>query len=82
MCKVILNNKEYRFERINNDTYGNPRYIIHYSNLGLNSNESTKKTRSAGLSKYRKIGFENYFIVQSYNLEMDLKFILEKLDLN
>lgn len=60
---------DYTFNRIDNDTNGNPRYVVHWLNLGLNDYEATPLTRKAGLSKYRAKWYGGGFVFTSYNLE-------------
>ena len=59
----------YSFYRIDNDYYGNPRYLVHFSNLGLKKHKSDKKTRAAGLRIYHGKLYGGGFSFQSYNLQ-------------
>lgn len=58
--------------RISNDVNGNPRYLIHYLNLGLEIYESTKQTRKAGFKIYRGKNFDGGFVFSSYSVESDI----------
>ena len=64
---------EYSVYRVNNDVYGNPRYVISWLSIGLKGYYSTKLTRQAGLSIYRGANFGGGFAFQSYNIEESLK---------
>lgn len=56
------------FTRANNDVNGNPRYIIDWLALGLESYTASKKTRDAGLKIYRGKDYGGGFVTQSYNI--------------
>lgn len=62
---------------INNDMYGNPRYIIHFLSLGLEKYEATALTRKAGLRKYTGRNFGGGYVFQSYGLKEDIEMMLE-----
>lgn len=74
---IKINGKTYTVYRIRNSSNGNPRYLISWMELGLNSYSSTKKTRQAGIVKYIGKKFVGCFLFESYSLEEDLKFIIE-----
>lgn len=61
--------------RINNDVNGNPRYIVHFLDLGLK-----KYCNIKGLKKYRGKAFGGGYVFQSYNIEDDLKYILQLIE--
>lgn len=71
--------KDITLGRTTNDINGNPRYIVSWLSLGLDSYKATDKTRKAGLSIYRGKSFGGGFVFTSYNTNADLKFILETL---
>jgi hypothetical protein len=50
---VNVNGEEFSVYRINNDVNGNPRYLIHFLDMGLKTYEATKETRKAGFTIYR-----------------------------
>ena len=54
---------------INNDTYGNPRYVVHYLSLCLDSYETTALLKRRGLSKYRGKQFGGGFVFSVYGVE-------------
>lgn len=76
---LIEINDNARVHRVNNDINGNPRYVISWLDLGLDKYESTKLTRSLGLSIYRGKDFGGGFVFQSYNVKSDVEFMIEKI---
>ena len=63
--------------RIENDVNGNPRYVIHFLDLSENYNESLFKARKIGGKKYRAKWFGGGIVFSSYNLNEDLKIMME-----
>lgn len=59
--------------RINNDTNGNPRYVVHFLALGLNDYDSVPFAR-----KYRAEWFGGGYVFSSYNLEQDLNWMVNQ----
>lgn len=64
------------FTRINNDTNGNPRYVVHFLNIpidgdGLNVLEryelAVKKAKQIGGKRYDNKKFGGGIVFQSYN---------------
>ena len=76
---VNLNDEEIKVFRINNDYNGNPRYIVHFLDIGLKKYISLPKT---GFKKYRGKNFGGGYVFQSYNVEDDLKYILKEVSDN
>ena len=76
---IVVNGEEMTVHRIDNDYYGNPRYVVHFLALGLNDYESSKLTREAGLKIYRAKWYGGGFVVQSYNIEAAIKFAMDKI---
>ena len=68
--------------RANNDYYGNPRYIVHYLDLGLSDWKSSKLTRSVGLKLYRGKDFGGGFIFQDHSGGYKIRWIMEELRSN
>lgn len=76
------------FTRINNDVYGNPRYVIHFFDV-LNTEERTsipftklyeyavKKAKKIGGKKYSNKSYGGGIVFQSYNIENTWKKIQE-----
>jgi len=65
--------------RTTNDVNGNPRYLVSWLSLGLDSYEATDLTRRAGLTKYRGKSFGGGFVFQSYNVDNSINFIINTL---
>ena len=74
------------FTRVNNDIYGNPRYVTHFFSL-LNEDEQTlsnynlavKRANKLGGKKYRGSDFGGGIVFQSYSLSDLRKRITETL---
>lgn len=71
-------------KRINNDTNGNPRYVVHFLGLlsdaekqGLTINQAfeiaVKKARKIGGRAYRGKDFGGGIVFQSYNIQETIK---------
>lgn len=78
------------FTRINNDTNGNPRYVIHFLNL-LNENDeftSLDERYALALKRAKKIGGRKFhnkqygggIVFQSYNLQTECRNIEQLLN--
>lgn len=57
--------------RIDNDVMGNPRYVVHFLDLGIKPEDYGK---IPGLDKYHAKWFGGGYVIQSYNLESDLMY--------
>ena len=76
--------KTIEFTRVNNDVYGNPRYVTHFFSL-LKEDEQTlsnynlalKRANKLGGKKYRGNDFGGGIVFQSYNLDELRKRIIE-----
>ena len=79
--------KTIEFTRVNNDVYGNPRYVTHFFSF-LNEDEQTlsnyslavKRANKLGGKKYRGSDFGGGIVFQSYNLDDLRKRIIEMLE--
>ena len=79
--------KTIEFTRVNNDVYGNPRYVIHFYSL-LNEDEQTlsnyslavKRANKLGGKKYRGSDFGGGIVFQSYDPSYLRKRIIEMLE--
>ena len=68
--------KTIEFTRVNNDVYGNPRYVTHFFSL-LKGDEQTlsnynlavKRANKLGGKKYRGKDFGGGIVFQSYDLD-------------
>lgn len=68
---INVNGEEISYYRIDNDLNGNPRYVVHFLDLDVKPNDYGN---IKGLSKYRAKWFGGGYVIQSYNLESDLKY--------
>ena len=76
--------KTIEFTRVNNDVYGNPRFVTHFYSF-LNEEEQTlsnynlavKRANKLGGKKYRGSDFGGGIVFQSYNLDELRKRIIE-----
>ena len=68
--------KTIEFTQVNNDMYGNPRYVTHFFSF-LKEDEQTlsnyslavKRAKKIGGKKYRGSDFGGGIVFQSYNLD-------------
>lgn len=74
---IKVNGEEIPCHRIDNDLNGNPRYVTHFLNLGV---EPKDYGNIPGLIKYRAKWFGGGYVIQSYNLESDLEYHLNQVD--
>jgi hypothetical protein len=70
---ITVNGEEVSYHRIDNDVNGNPRYVVHFYDLGV---ELADYGRIAGLTKYRGKWFGGGYVFTSYNLESDLEYYM------
>jgi len=85
-----------QYKKIKNDIYGNPRYVVHFTELltqnefdsftGLDKinqayNLAIKKAKKIGGSKYRGKDFGGVIVFQSYNT-IDLAKRIQELAIN
>lgn len=54
-------------KRVDNDYYGNPRYVVHFLALDDDYNKAHAKAKRIGGKKYRAKWFGGGFVFQSYN---------------
>ena len=79
--------KTIEFTRVNNDVYGNPRYVTHFFSF-LKEDEQTlsnydlavKRAKKLGGKKYRGNDFGGGIVFQSYNLDDLRKNIINMLE--
>ena len=79
--------KTIEFTQVNNDVYGNPRYVTHFFSL-LKEDEQTlsnynlavKRANKLGGKKYRGNDFGGGIVFQSYNLDKTRELIIDMLD--
>ena len=79
--------KKIEFTRVNNDFYGNPRYVTHFFSLLKeeeqtlsNYNLAVKRANKLGGKKYRGNDFGGCIVFQSYNLDRTMERIIDMLE--
>ena len=70
--------KEIEAFRIPNDTNGNPRYVVHFRDLGIDLWYYYNINKLYGFNKYRAKWFGGGVVFQSYNIEDTLHYALNK----
>ena len=70
--------------RIDSDTNGNPRYVVHFRSIGIPSGEyGHPRYRKAGITVYKACWFGGGYVFTSYSVEQDLKRIIDRVkDIN
>ena len=73
--EIYIDNKGNEIEcfRVNNDKFGNPRYVIHYLELDNDYSKALTKSRKFGGKVYRGADFGGGIVFQSYSLPHTLK---------
>ena len=69
--------KEIEVFRISNDANGNPRYVVHFRDLGIGLWDYDNINKLYGFCKYRAKWFGGGVIFQSYNIQDTLNWALE-----
>ena len=75
---VNVQGQEIETFRIDNDTNGNPRYVVHFIDLGIKLKDYDKINKLYGFKKYTAKWFGGGIVFQSYNIEDTLNFALDK----
>lgn len=74
---VTVKGNDIQAFRINNDSNGNPRYVIHFSDLGISLWDYDEINKLYGFKKYTAKWFGGGVVFQSYNIEETIKWALE-----
>lgn len=74
---VTVNGNEITAFRIENDNNGNPRYVVHFSDLGVSLWDYDNINKLYGFKKYKAKWFGGGVVFQSYNIEETIKWALE-----
>lgn len=61
------------YQRINNDTNGNPRYVVHFLAIADDYEDALKIARKIGGKKFHNKQFGGGIVFQSYNIEETIK---------
>ena len=75
---ITVQGKEIEVFRIPNDTNGNPRYVVHFRDLGIGLRDYDNINKLYGFNKYRAKWFGGGVVFQSYNIEDTLNYALDK----
>lgn len=75
---TTVKNERLTVFRIPNDVNGNPRYVIHFSDLGIKLADYDNINKLYGFKKYRAGWFGGGVVFQSYNIQDTLNFALDK----
>ena len=70
--------KEIEVFRIPNDVNGNPRYVVHFMDLGIKLTDYDNINKLYGFKKYRAQWFGGGVVFQSYNIADTLEYALDK----
>ena len=83
MNKKYISKKLYNIDgnditvfKIDNDTNGNPRYVVHF--LSLNINDYKNINSLYGFNKYRAKWFGGGVVFKSFDIEETLQYALNK----
>ena len=77
---TTVQGKEIEAFRIPNDTNGNPRYVVHFRDLGIGLWDYDNINKLYGFNKYRAKWFGGGVVFQSYNIEDTLNYALDKVE--
>ena len=75
---TTVKNERLTVFRIPNDVNGNPRYVIHFSDLGIKLADYDNINKLYGFKKYRAGWFGGGVVFQSYNIQDTLNFAINK----
>jgi hypothetical protein len=65
------------FTKIKNDTYGNPRYVVHFLNIADNYQDAIHLANKIGGRKYHTKSYGGGIVFQSYNIKQTERKITE-----
>ena len=74
---TLSNNENITVTRVNDDIYGNPRYVIHYLDIADTYSEALKFSRKVGGKMYTAKWYGGGIVFQSYVLKDDLEYLME-----
>jgi len=69
---TLKNSKQVSLHRVNNDAYGNPRYVIHYLEIADTYSEALALIRKIGGKMYTATWYGGGLVFSTYNLEHTL----------
>ena len=74
---LTIHGKTFDVYRVNNCVNGNPRYVIHYLELGDTYETALAKARALGGKAYRAKWFGGGIVFSSYALEKELRALMK-----
>ena len=74
---VEINGRDIEVTRIDNCVNGNPRYVIHFTDIADTYQKAINIARQIGGKKYRASWFGGGIVFSSYNVKEDLKRIIK-----
>ncbi len=75
--EVTANGETVQAFRIDNDSNGNPRYVIHFLDLNIELADYDNINKLYGFKKYTAKWFGGGVVFQSYNIEDTVRWALE-----
>ena len=74
---TLSNNESINITRVNDDIYGNPRYVIHYLDIADTYSEALRISRKIGGKMYTAKWYGGGIVFQSYTLQDDLEYLMK-----
>lgn len=69
---IVINGEPVQYWRVDNDLYGNPRFVVHYLSVAK-PNESYESVAKRFGKRYRAKWFGGGIVFQSYNVRASLE---------
>ena len=77
---TLSNNESITVTRVNDDIYGNPRYVINYLDIADSYSEALRISRKIGGKMYTAKWYGGGIVFQSYALKEHLEYLMECAD--
>lgn len=77
---VTVNRNEITAFRIENDNNGNPRYVVHFNDLGISLWDYDEINKLYGFKKYTAKWFGGGVVFQSYNIEETINWAIDTVE--
>ena len=74
---TLSNNESLTVTRVADDSYGNPRYVIHYLEIADTYSEALRISRKIGGKMYTAKWYGGGIVFQSYVLKDDLEYLMK-----
>ena len=74
---TLSNNESITVTRVNDDMFGNPRYVIHYLDIADSYSEALRISRKIGGKKYTAKWYGGGIVFQSYALVDHLEYLMK-----